>query len=98
MVLHRSLCQTSALPQELQGLQKRQAQYCEIIAFNALEELHAKAFQLISADARSRGSSSAFQIKIEKFVRKCTHGQPRHADTFEQYRPILDKGDGRVQF
>jgi hypothetical protein len=57
MVLHRSLRETSLLPQKLQGLQKRQTQNREIVAFDALKELNTKTLKLIGADTRGRGSA-----------------------------------------
>src|SRR5271169_1816830 len=97
MVDRRSPRETSPLPQKFQRLQERQAEHRKIISVDALEELDTDAFQLISTHARSRGISGSFQIKIEKFFRKCPHGQPCDADMFKQYRAVLDKGDGRVQ-
>ncbi len=97
MVFPGSLQETSSAPQKIQSLEKRQAQYCKVITFDALEELNAIAFQLISADACRRSISGSFQIKIEKFVRKRTHDKPRHADIFEQYGLILDESEGRMK-
>src|SRR5271165_3208386 len=94
MVFLRSLRETSSAPQKIQSLQKRQAQYCKVIAFDALEELNAKAFQLISADAGRRRIAGSFQIKIEKFVGKSAHGQSCDADIFEQDHVVFNKSDG----
>ena len=97
MVFPGSLQETSSAPAENPKLGKAASPISQVITFDALEELNAIAFQLISADACRRSISGSFQIKIEKFVRKRTHDKPRHADIFEQYGLILDESEGRMK-
>src|ERR1700722_15909446 len=96
-VARRSLCQTSVAAKKTQRRQQRQAEHGEIVAVEPFEQLNAKTFELISADARRRGIADDLEIVVEELVRNRPHGQAGDADMFEQHYTILDKGDRRIK-
>ena len=56
------LRQMARPPQPIEQRQKRQAEHGEMIALDALEQLDARAFELIAADARGRRVADGIEI------------------------------------
>src|SRR5579863_7435312 len=83
--------------QEIERRNQRQPEDGEIIAIHPLEQLTAKTFQLICADAGGRRFADGIKIKIDERVGECAHGQARGVDMLEQYRTVLHKSDRRVK-
>jgi len=81
--------------QEIQCRHERQAQHRKIVALDALEELNANPFKLVSADTRGRRGADRIEIEVEEAIGDCAHRQPCHADMFEQHFRILHEGNGR---
>ena len=59
-----------------------------MIALDALEQLDARAFQLIAADAGRHRRADRIEIAVEKPVGKVAHRQPRGVDMLEQHRAV----------
>ena len=59
-----------------------------MVAFDALEQMHAEAFELIAADAAGDRIACGIEIGVEKFLGEIAHGQPRRLDMPEQHVSI----------
>ncbi len=80
-------------------LQQRQSQYREIVAVHALEQLNAKAFELIAADACRRRVAGRIEIEVEELVRRTnawSAARRRHART-ARLRPARTRSPNGVR-
>ena len=69
-----------------------------MIAFNALEQMHAQPFKLVGADAGGDGLSGCIEIGVNFGLAKSPHGHSRDGYRFKQYLAIPRNGNGGVQF
>ena len=67
-----------------------------MIAFNLLEQMHAKPFKLVGADAGRDGRACLVQIGLDLGLRQPTHGHARDRDFLEQYLPVAGYRNRRV--
>ncbi len=68
-----------------------------MIAIDAFEQLHAKPFYLISADAACDGITGPGKISVEKDLSELSHGEASRFNMCENLLAILETGNGRMQ-
>src|SRR4051812_4636234 len=84
----------SLVAQEFQQWQQRQAEHREVVAGDALEQMHAQPLQLIGADTGRDRPSGRIEIRRYLAVAERPHGHGGDSDIGEHYLAVAGYCNG----